>query len=422
MACRASYGRASDPVLSASAFELRRQLAQLAPPTDPYWSTQVAVPALPMPSVAVSRSTAPLGPYASPLAVRVDVPQLRSLAVALRQQAATATDIRGRAATAVELPFSRLDAFGLPGTRTGAFLAGITAGGSDHGLAAAGWSDAAARAMALADLVDLADDTGRVSEVLNDPRSGTALDVAVLLASASPVEQMSAVLTKMSDEDARWVLGNTPISAGSGKNYNGLDAPQSLLTAASAVASASGGVLGFNASAARHTSVLRQQQAAQLLRHAAATNPAHLPRGAGQWYQRYDNARALGSSADEALRSADDMARSSKTVPLKLGGGLAVLTIGYDIHSGKDPVQAVAAGGGGFAASVVAGAAIGSIVPVGGTVVGAVVGAGVGIVASGAIDSLFENGPDVSEAIDAGREAFTDTAGAVGGAIKGLFD
>jgi hypothetical protein len=125
----------------------------------------------------------------------------------------------------VELPFSRLDAFGLPGTRTGAFLAGITAGGSDHGLAAAGWSDAAARAMALADLVDLADDTGRVSEVLNDPRSGTALDVAVLLASASPVEQMSAVLTTMSDEDARWVLGNTPISAGAGKNYNGLDAP-----------------------------------------------------------------------------------------------------------------------------------------------------------------------------------------------------
>ncbi len=94
------------------------------------------------------------------------------------------------------------------------------------------------------------------------------------------------------------------------------------------------------------------------------------------------------------------------------------------MRCGKDPVQAVAAGGGGFAASVVAGAAIGSIVPfpVVGAVLGAVVGAGVGIVASGAIDSLFENGPDVSEAIDAGKEAFTYTAGAVGGAIKGLFD
>lgn len=57
-----------------------------------------------------------------------------------------------------------------------------------------------------------------------------------------------------------------------------------------------------------------------------------------------------------------------------------------------------------------------------GTVLGAVVGAGVESVASGAIDSLFENGPDVSEAFDAGTAAFTDTAGAVGGAIKGLFD
>lgn len=54
---------------------------------------------------------------------------------------------------------------------------------------------------------------------------------------------------------------------------------------------------------------------------------------------------------------------------------------------------------------------------------------GVGIFTSGAIDSLFENGPDVRAAYEAGRDALVDTgeaigdaAGAVGDAIGGLFD
>ena len=64
-----------------------------------------------------------------------------------------------------------------------------------------------------------------------------------------------------------------------------------------------------------------------------------------------------------------------------------------------------------------------------GTAAGAIIGAGVGIFTSGAIDSLFENGPDVGEAAEAGWDAVKDTggaivdgAGAVGDAIGGLFD
>jgi hypothetical protein len=42
-----------------------------------------------------------------------------------------------------------------------------------------------------------------------------------------------------------------------------------------------------------------------------------------------------------------------------------------------------------------------------------VVGAGVGIFTSGAIDSLFEDGPDVGAAVDSGLDALEDTGGAI---------
>jgi hypothetical protein len=57
------------------------------------------------------------------------------------------------------------------------------------------------------------------------------------------------------------------------------------------------------------------------------------------------------------------------------------------------------------------------------------VGAGVGIFTSGAIDSLFENGPDVGAALDRGAESVVDTGKAIGDGvvsvgkkIGGLFD
>jgi hypothetical protein len=47
---------------------------------------------------------------------------------------------------------------------------------------------------------------------------------------------------------------------------------------------------------------------------------------------------------------------------------------------------------------------------------------GVGIFASGAIDSLFENGGDVSQAVSDGAEAVTDTVGAVADGFEAAGD
>jgi len=72
----------------------------------------------------------------------------------------------------------------------------------------------------------------------------------------------------------------------------------------------------------------------------------------------------------------------------------------------------------GFGASVAAGAAIGTLIPVPvvGTAVGAVGGAAVGVFASGAVDSLWQNGlGDVGGAIEAGMDAVGNAGQAAGG-------
>lgn len=215
--------------------------------------------------------------------------------------------------------------------------------------------------------------------------------------------------------------------------YRGLSGAQWVLTPADIAGGLAGARLEFNASALRRTSETFKAQAVRDLDRALKADPGLV--GRTRWYQDLDAARKLGSSADDLARTADALDHGSKSLPLKAGGVLAGLGIAYDISQGKDPVQAVASGGGGFLASVGAGAAtgavVGSFVPIPGvgTAAGAVVGAGVGIFASGAIDSLFENGPDVGEAAEAGWDAVKDTGGAIadgvgaiGGAIGGLFD
>jgi uncharacterized membrane protein len=97
---------------------------------------------------------------------------------------------------------------------------------------------------------------------------------------------------------------------------------------------------------------------------------------------------------------------------------LAAGGIAYDIANGKDFDQAIVSGGVGFGASVLAGAAIGTAIPVPivGTAVGALGGAVVGVFASGAVDSLYENGIGaVGDAISDGASAVTDTGKALGG-------
>jgi len=213
-----------------------------------------------------------------------------------------------------------------------------------------------------------------------------------------------------------------------GGTYKGQDAFQGVLTAADAAGGGFGGALEHHASIVKATATTFGQQARLDLELARKANAGHLPGGRSEFYERVDAAARRGSSAADLASTAKDSARNGKTLPLKVGGGLAVAGIGYDIHQGKDPVQAVAAGGGGFAASVGAGMAtgmaIGTFVPVPGvgTAAGAVVGAAVGVMTSGAINSVFEEGANVREAASAGLKAGTDTAKALGGAIGGLFD
>ncbi len=136
--------------------------------------------------------------------------------------------------------------------------------------------------------------------------------------------------------------------------------------------------------------------------------------------EHWDERKRVGT---EMVRRADESDLGAKVTSWKLGGALAVVGVGLDLAAGESPTQAVVSGGGGFIASVgagmVTGAAVGSLIPVPGvgTAAGAVVGAGAGVFTSGAIDSIFEDGPDVASALEAGWESLKDTGGAIGGGV-----
>ncbi|GGO77891.1 WXG100-like domain-containing protein [Nocardioides deserti] len=139
--------------------------------------------------------------------------------------------------------------------------------------------------------------------------------------------------------------------------------------------------------------------------------------------------------AEDLLRRADDLdggrlprylGRAGKVLgPLGLGLGVY-----NDYQEGESATQIAVSQGGsllaGVGAGAAVGAAVGSVVPVAGTAVGAavgaVVGAGVSIFADGAIDSLFENGPDVGEAFEEGLDALADTGDAIADGVGGAID
>lgn len=110
-----------------------------------------------------------------------------------------------------------------------------------------------------------------------------------------------------------------------------------------------------------------------------------------------------------------------------LGAAGIGLGIYNDHQEGESATQIAVSQGGSFlagaGAGALAGAAVGSVVPVAGTAVGAVVGgvigAGVSVFADGAIDSMFENGPDVGAALDEGWQAVEDTGGAIADGVSG---
>lgn len=149
---------------------------------------------------------------------------------------------------------------------------------------------------------------------------------------------------------------------------------------------------------------------------------------------RADRAAAQGR-IDEANRlraqAADikpgRVARIFKAAGKILGPVGIGLGIYNDWQEGESVTQIAVSQGGGLLAGAAAGAGVGalvgSIVPGPGTAIGAVVGgivgAGVSIFADGAIDSFFENGPDVGEAFENGVDALADTGEAIGDFVGG---
>ncbi|MGA6165683.1 hypothetical protein [Amycolatopsis magusensis] len=180
--------------------------------------------------------------------------------------------------------------------------------------------------------------------------------------------------------------------------------------------------------AAQHASILTKhskwlaEESAKLL-ESAKTAPAST--SAAQIYKDFDASRAAAYSADDAAAAAAKTESNAGRIGLKVGGALAVAGVVYDIANGKPVGQAVVSGAVGFGASVAAGALIGSAIPVPvlGTAVGAGVGAVVGLFASGAVDSLYQNGVGaVGDAIEDGAEAVADAGKAIGGLAKDAWD
>jgi len=176
--------------------------------------------------------------------------------------------------------------------------------------------------------------------------------------------------------------------------------------------------------AAKHSSILGKQakfltdESAKFLER-ARTAPSGT--SAAQIYRDFDAGRAMAYQADDVAAAAKNVDGNAAKWGFRAGGALAVAGVAYDIANGKPAAQAIVSGGVGFGASVAAGAAIGTLIPVPvvGTAVGALGGAVVGVFASGAVDSLWENGiGDVGGAIEDGADAVADTGKAIGGAAE----
>lgn len=184
--------------------------------------------------------------------------------------------------------------------------------------------------------------------------------------------------------------------------------------------------------AAAHASTLLKQskyfadESAKYM-NLAKTAPPGSP--AALVYRDYDHARAFARGAEDTAKTAGKVDSKAGRVGLKVGGALALGGVVYDVANGKDVDQAIVSGGAGFGASVaagaLAGAALGSLVPLPGvgTVAGAAVGVVAGVFTSGAVDSLWENGMDsVGDAIGDGADAVVDTSKAIGGLAESAWN
>lgn len=151
----------------------------------------------------------------------------------------------------------------------------------------------------------------------------------------------------------------------------------------------------------------------QRARNPVSLSPAGLAQNAAEWDLVQQGSREMDDAARAATRWEGRASNGPSGLAFKAGGALAVAGIVYDVVENDKPVvQATTVGLAGFGASVAAGAAIGTLIPVPvvGTALGVIGGAVVGVFVSGAVDSVFEGtGDSVASAFDAGRAAVEDT-------------
>ncbi|MGH3350897.1 MAG: hypothetical protein ACRDPS_09555 [Nocardioides sp.] len=205
-----------------------------------------------------------------------------------------------------------------------------------------------------------------------------------------------------------------------------------LTTAADIAGGLAGAVGEFHGSILKNTAdTFAKQHADDLARLKEQANSGRSIFDASKYYDDFDTAKTgVASTADDLTRAGKAL-RLAKGLPLAAGGALSGVGIWYDMkYGGESGEQAAVSNLGGFAASVGAGAVVGTMIggPVG-TAVGVVVGAGVGIFTSGMLDGLWDHDGNVGKAFVAGLDAVGDTgadiadaAGDVGGAIVDGFE
>ncbi|GEL45951.1 hypothetical protein CHO01_10670 [Cellulomonas hominis] len=312
---------------------------------------------------------------------------------------------------------------------------GVATGGGLQVLGTAIQAPSAARAVAPLS-VDAAP-----AEVETHRREVAAHDLA--LARTAVWEEVVEIVD---DARTRWAQALADASATWNANAGNLVGLTNDLLSTGAEAGAVVAISRFAAAGAQ----THAAEAAKLARHMDDLAPGgRVATSSSHWYDLYDRMRVETALADDAVR-----AGANARVPVALGRGLLVLGVaatGYgiydDIQHGESAAQAAVSNGVGFGASLLAGAGagaatgavVGSFVPVpivgtvAGAVVGTVVGTAAGLITSGAIDSMWENGVDslgdVGTAIVDGWDELTgtvadageivgDAAGAVGDTVK----
>ena len=178
-------------------------------------------------------------------------------------------------------------------------------------------------------------------------------------------------------------------------------------------------VVGNAEAAMRGNGRMLLEQARSALAETTRPGAARFP---GLFYDDVDRASQLAARSQSVVDDAARLARAGKAGGAIVGGVLTGVSIYTDIEAGESVAQATTSNVVGFGASVAAGAgvgmALGTVFPGVGNVVGAVVGAAVGgvvgIFTSGAVDSIFENGWDIGEAMVNGGRDLWDTGAAIG--------